>query len=483
MQFSTVTILILLMCSAAVFVQAEIPQMISYQGKVTDSSGMPVADGNYIMRFQIYDAITGGSPLWDSAPRMVSVSDGIFDIVLGQSPQDSIDLPFDQDYWLEITIGGDVQTPRSPLGSTPYAYMASGLVPGTQVNGLVYGGAIEGINTATTAVTYGLYGESSSPSGNAIRGFVDATNGNAVGVMGISMASGGSGIGGSSNSSVGYAKGVYGISYSTDGTGVYACAASSSGDTYGVWAETPSNMGVGVYGLASATSGFTYGVYGKASTSSGYGVYGIANAGMGTATGVYGRSYSEEGRGVYGYASATWGTACGVYGKCDATDGFGMYFEGGVAGSGSKSCVVRISKGPVLMYSQESPECWFEDFGEGQLNNGRCHIDLDPEFLETVTINADNPMKVFVELNGKCEGIFVVKGSSGFDVVELHDGVSNVPFDYRVVAKRNGFEQRRLDYCKAAESDSYLYPELHKNEVDEEEKIRMNPVPEIYFDK
>ena len=480
MRFSTVTFIILSICSMAVFVQAEIPQMISYQGKVTDGSGMPVADGNYVMRFQIYDVITGGSPLWDSAPRVVSVSDGIFDIVLGQSPQDSIDLPFNQDYWLQITIGGDDQTPRTPLGSTPYAYMASGLVPGTQVNGSVYGGAIEGINTVTTGgSSYGLYGKCSSSSGGGIYGFGASSTGGAFGVFGLSWATAGFGVGGHAISEEGYTEGIYGISYSTDGKGAYGKANASEGDTYGVWGESSSTAGTGVYGYANSTSGWTYGVYGRASSSAGHAIYGHANAGFGPAMGVYGRSYSTEGTGVYGYASATIGTTYGVYGKCVSTDGFGMYFEGGVAGSGSKSCVVKISKGPVLMYSQESPECWFEDFGEGRLIDGRCHINLDSEFLETVTINADNPMRVFVELGGSCEGVFVVKGLSGFDVVELRDGVSDVPFDYRVVAKRRGFEQRRMDYCKAAEIDSYLYPELRKNEVDEEEKIRMNPEPEI----
>jgi len=37
---------------------AEIPQVISYQGKVTDASGNPIADGTYTMRFVIYDAVS-----------------------------------------------------------------------------------------------------------------------------------------------------------------------------------------------------------------------------------------------------------------------------------------------------------------------------------------------------------------------------------------------------------------------------------------
>jgi hypothetical protein len=127
--------------------------------------------------------------------------------------------------------------------------------------------------------------------------------------------------------------------------------------------------------------------------------------------------------------------------------------------------VVRISKGPTLLHCQESPENWFEDFGEGALVNGRCHIELDPLFLETVTIDEQNPMKVFVELSGRCHDTYVERGTTGFDVVGQDDGTSAAGFCYRVVSKRKGYEAKRLDYCKAAETDAYLYPELREREM------------------
>jgi len=46
-------------------VSAEIPQMISYQGKITESDGTPVADDDYIMKFSLYDAESGGTLMWD----------------------------------------------------------------------------------------------------------------------------------------------------------------------------------------------------------------------------------------------------------------------------------------------------------------------------------------------------------------------------------------------------------------------------------
>jgi len=112
---------------------------------------------------------------------------------------------------------------------------------------------------------------------------------------------------------------------------------------------------------------------------------------------------------------------------------------------GPKFAAVQISDGTTrLLHAQESPEIWFEDFGSSQLVNGKAHIELDPLFLETVTVNAKHPMKVFVELNGETNGVYVVKGTTGFDVIERAGGVSNAPFDYRVVAKRKRYEDFRL---------------------------------------
>ena len=153
-----------------------------------------------------------------------------------------------------------------------------------------------------------------------------------------------------------------------------------------------------------------------------------------------------------------------------------MYYVGGLAGTGTKSCVVKTSQGPTLLYCQESPENWFEDFGEGQLVDGKAHIELDPLFLETVTIDEKNSLKVFIQLHDEgSHGVAVKKGTSGFDVVELESGHSNGTFDYRVVAKRKGFEAKRLDYCAAAETDPHLYPELREKELcgREDEKARL----------
>ena len=378
---------------------AEIPQVINYQGKVTDASGNPIADGNYPMAFTIYDAVSGGSALWSSGVVSVAVAGGVFSSPLGESPQPALTLDFSQDYWLAITVGGDLQSPRVRMGSVGYAYMASGLVPGTEVSDSVTTGtnaAIKGTNTATTGSAYGLFGESASEGGS----------------------------------------GVYGVGT----TGLYG-----EGTTYGV--DGTASVGAGVMG-----SGPMYGVYGDASNAGGQGVYG-----HGPQVGVHGSGSI----GVYG------GGVTGVHGYGTL---YGVYYEGGIGGTGKMRVIVRTSQGPTGLGLHATAGDWFEDFGEGQLVNGRCHVELDPVFLETVTIDAANPMKVFVEPSDEnCNGTAVKKGETGFDVIELWSGTSNGTFDYRVVAKRKGFEATRLEVCEAARSDSYLYPELR--EKDEREVL------------
>ncbi len=138
---------------------------------------------------------------------------------------------------------------------------------------------------------------------------------------------------------------------------------------------------------------------------------------------------------------------------------FTMYNAAGVATqnynrvTGSKSGVLSTTDyGQRLMYCVESPEIWFEDFGSAQLVNGRARIDLDPVLLQTVTIDEQHPMKVFVTLNGESDGVYVEKSNDHFVVIERGGGSGNVSFDWRMVAKRKGLENARLDPFIPAES-------------------------------
>jgi hypothetical protein len=150
--------------------------------------------------------------------------------------------------------------------------------------------------------------------------------------------------------------------------------------------------------------------------------------------------------GVYAHGGGSmrgfnFSTDYGIYARGGEYAG---YFVGDLAATGVKSAAVKIDDEYKMLYCVESPEVWFEDFGSAQLSNGRALINLDPTFLKAVIIDSNNPMKVFVQLNGECNGVYVKKESDNFEVIELNGGTSNVSFDYRIVAKRKGYENYRF---------------------------------------
>src|SRR5262249_19627346 len=113
----------------------------------------------------------------------------------------------------------------------------------------------------------------------------------------------------------------------------------------------------------------------------------------------------------------------------------------------AKSAAVRIGKGRYQrLYSLESPESCFEDFGEGKLRRGKTKVHISADFAALVRTNRYH---VFVTPHGDCGGLFVASRTrTGFEVRELNGGTSNVSFSYRIVAKRKDIVGKRLEELK-----------------------------------
>lgn len=109
-----------------------------------------------------------------------------------------------------------------------------------------------------------------------------------------------------------------------------------------------------------------------------------------------------------------------------------------VLGGGSVSTMVKDDEGNNrILHATETPEILFEDFGTGKLINGFAYIDLDPIFSKNIFVSEEHPMKVFIQLEGDCKGVYVTeKTAKGFLVKELQSGRSNVSFSWNVVANR-----------------------------------------------
>ena len=362
---------------------------------------------------------------------------------------------------------------------------------------------VQGQATATSGGALGVAGVTSGTTGAGVLGEASSTSGNPWGVLGKSYASSGTGAQGEALSTTGTTYGVQGNSASPAGTGVQGTASSTTGDTFGVVGVVSSGTGRGVEGDNNATTGDSVGVIGFAASDTGVGVQGQATATSGVNYGVSGLSASSQGAGVYGVgitgsdlggelsgnSAGVWGDtkngSAGVFATADGTEAIAAYnnatnvatlfvenqedtnsnsivlatfssyggycdvfVNGNLMCSGSVGGHAVVADGAkgnrdVALYAMQSPENWFEDAGSGQLHNGAALVALDPQYAQTVNTGMD--YHVFLTPNGDCKGLYVTqKSPTSFEVHELGGGNSTVAFDYRIMARRKGFENVRM---------------------------------------
>ena len=171
-----------------------------------------------------------------------------------------------------------------------------------------------------------------------------------------------------------------------------------------------------------------------------------------------------------GSGGAFTGSVTGLYAKASSsnpsqsvyTDNFGSvvrvnYWSGTtqykIQGAGTVSTVVKdLNNNAVVMHATETPEIYLQDYGSSALVNGKAHIALDPIFAKNAAISAVHPLRVFVQLEGDCHGVFISgKCATGFDVTELSNGTSSTPFQYTVICNRadetldNGLVSKNAD--------------------------------------
>lgn len=113
-------IFILLLIFSSAF--AAVPPTINYQGRLTDTNGDPVADGQYGMVFTIYDDADAGSVLWTETHPSVQVTDGLINVVLGSITPLNDAVFAGTNTYLGIFVDGDAVLPRIKFSSVAYAY-------------------------------------------------------------------------------------------------------------------------------------------------------------------------------------------------------------------------------------------------------------------------------------------------------------------------------------------------------------------------
>ena len=257
--------------------------------------------------------------------------------------------------------------------------------------------------TPTGTFSVGLIGQGASSNSS---GIAAASNG-----QGLFVATGGCAGGFTSDEIAVYAD----ASAVADGTGVVATGNGLT--TYETLAQ-----GSGVVGL-----GVQYGVVGLATTA--VNTNGVTNnAGSLGANGAAG-GYFEVQTSTVNTAPIAWSYV--------AARGTGGTLQK-IIGNGTVNTIVKdLDNKLVAMSCPEAPENLFQDFGKGILINGRTHVTLDPVFAKNITVNDKHDLRVIVQLEGDCNGVYVTnKTANGFDVVELAGGKSNTTFTYMVTGNR-----------------------------------------------
>jgi hypothetical protein len=207
-----------------------------------------------------------------------------------------------------------------------------------------------------------------------------------------------------------------------------------------------SDQGIGLSGTSQATAAGRSGVGGF--SAHGYGVRGGSGA-----------AGNEEGAGCFGEANAQIGvkgtsiSGTGVLGA--STSGLAGQFNGAVTVNGNlnvngsftatgikSAAVPGPGGGLVRLYCMESPESFFEDFGEGSLSGGSATVTMRPDFAALVTASK---AVIFLTEYGNLGGLYIAGHDGTSFAIASRNGSAGGSFQYRIVAPRADVQAARLD--------------------------------------
>jgi hypothetical protein len=158
-----------------------VPNLINYQGRLTDQTGAPLSPGAYSIQFRLWDTPTGSNVLlWAQQQNVTVQSNGVFNVILGAPGGGTIQgaAPLVNDLTLAFTnsnrflgvtvvVSNGIQAvslseilPRQKILSVPFAVqaqnaqLATTVVPGSITTASLTPGLIQGTNIAEGAITW-----------------------------------------------------------------------------------------------------------------------------------------------------------------------------------------------------------------------------------------------------------------------------------------------------------------------------------------
>jgi hypothetical protein len=467
--------LVLLALVLVVQTAAAVPTTINYQGHLSASGGP--ASGLLAFHFSIYDAQSDGNLLWADMDTL-DVVNGLFSAQLGANtaiPTVVFNAP---NTWLETAVNGQVMTPRVPLAAVPYAYCAQradtanvalagvggmGLWQSDGTNVWRSSGLV-GIGTSTPDQTIGLNGMLGiyprpwiQPTTKGL--FLYHDDNNSAQIYAFDYPSGRA-------DTLGFTAGALGLGTYDGGTPHDRLWVSQNG-SIGIGTTQPDAMldvrGQGEFsddGASPDTRHYaSFGVT-RANTDGNHSYIGLTKQqtipwaiGIGTGNDLIIGTAAAPSKTIPDpivSISHLGGRTLRMSGNMvvtGVTDNYGNLNVGGNLNvAGTKCRVVETANhGRLNLNAIESGHALFvDDQPSARLVNGRCRVDLSPQFLATVTVDGEHPLAVSVTFYGKHGGDwYVERDDRGFTVVDPSG--SSAEFSWQVLARQRDYANAYLE--------------------------------------
>jgi hypothetical protein len=426
--------------------RSTVPNLINYQGRLTDPADNPVTDGRYDMVFALYRQEGGGTAFWSenrSGTGGVQVTDGLFHVLLGEiAPINPADLY--GDVFLGIRVGADPEmTPRERLTSVPFAMqvadgsvttaqIADGAVTATKLN-LVDGQVSIGTTDALTPLRVKKGNVSNVGAAEEYQLHISAAE--TVTTQGLAF-------GDKWDTAAviqSFGRGLA-INPAGNGVGIGTLHPNATLDVNGGLAVS-GNLTLGG-GLSS--SGLSVSAPGLSSSS-----LRVANTGSG---GAQWNIFTGD-NGCFGDNLGIAPTVPVGTGLCGGDLGYVIVFarngdawmRGSFQAGGTKSAVVEAGNyGQRKLYAIEAPDVRFSDQGLARLNDGVVRVNLDPVFAETI----EGEYLIHVTPYGDAS-LYVAEIGRDYFIVRARDGDPDVAFAWMLTATRKGYSGVRLEEAKS----------------------------------